>query len=223
MAQETYTLEQCEADLATLRGQVDLLSEVLTLDGWAGPPNTPAGAAVLWADALNNVERIMPSGRTAQLTDGQGNVSSHTITANNVITDGWAVPAYDSQVSTAYRLTAWGTGTQAATPTTLQMAGNFGSTNYAAAVSGTGFAAGGAAFTWKAEIIFICVTTGAGGTCVVSMSAQIRSGTTSTTLVGEQTGIAFDTTASRTFYMSATFGAAASLTCDGSLFERLGA
>jgi len=40
-----YTLEQARIDVATLRGQVDLLSEILTQSDGAITPNTPAAAA----------------------------------------------------------------------------------------------------------------------------------------------------------------------------------
>lgn len=226
MAQETYTLDQVELDLATLRGQVDLLSERLTLNGYAGPPNTPAGGAVLWADALGNVERLLPSGHTAQLTDGQADVTVRgPFSSNNDVTISWAIPAGDWQVTTAWRLTAWGIGTQAGTPTTLLFAADLGgSASYAqAGPSGTGFAAGGAAFKWRAEVIVQCVTTGVSGTANASVTGFTFSGTTGTTLVGEQTAIALNTTAATTLAVRATFGAAASITGHGSTFERIGA
>src|SRR5258708_28229394 len=46
MAPDAYTLEDAETDIATLRGQVDRLSEVLTKLDSTDPPNTPAAGLI---------------------------------------------------------------------------------------------------------------------------------------------------------------------------------
>src|SRR5258708_538881 len=46
MATDAYTLEAAETDIATLRGQVDRLSEVLTKLDSTDPPNTPAAGLI---------------------------------------------------------------------------------------------------------------------------------------------------------------------------------
>lgn len=146
-----------------------------------------------------------------------------TITLNNDVTKTWNVPALDWNVNTAYKLIAWGHGTQAAVATTLGFSvDKGGGGSFASATSAAGFAAANAAFKWKIEAIIICATTGAAGTLVISMSAQIYSGITSTVLVGEQTAVAINTTIANTFQIRATFGANASITCDGSIFEKVG-
>src|SRR5229473_1414470 len=50
-AVDPYTLEDAERDIATLRGQADRLSEVLTKNDSTDPPNTPAAGLIHYSSA----------------------------------------------------------------------------------------------------------------------------------------------------------------------------
>lgn len=153
-----------------------------------------------------------------------------TAAANTRITKAWPIPANDAAADTVYRLTAWGFG---ANGTTLQnLTWNIG-------LNGTGIrsvvvvppGAVSQSTRWKVEILFHVVSTGAGGTADAVLdgtwSSPQAASTAQALTAGSTTagGEAIDTTAANDLELivgwASTTGAP-SLTCLGSMFERLG-
>src|SRR5262245_57871630 len=101
-----YTLLQAQQDVATLRGQIAHLLVNLPLTGQAGTPVAPVGGALLFADSNNNLERMLPSGRNAVLSDSSTDHTSNVVTQATftTITASWGIPANDPNNGTCYRL-----------------------------------------------------------------------------------------------------------------------
>lgn len=224
-------------------GNVDVLVAYWDATGFAvleplrvgaqGLPATPSSGVILWADGNNSLQKLVPSGRYATLSDGSVSYASHTVTSSSlsVLTDTWIVPPNDAVAGTCYRLRAWGSGTQGSTAQQLNFVFSYNGANNAQAGLGSSSFAANEVFEWEAEMIAVVASTGTGGVITHKLSVHASSNSVGSTGAGGYSVIrtgsfAVDTTSqinlSLDFYWGSTTGAP-TITGRGSLFERLGA
>jgi hypothetical protein len=163
----------------------------------------------------------------------QADTSATTVTAitTTQLSSSYTVPAGDALTGTCYRITAFGTGTWPNPVTTLDLGLSFAGTNAGGNlnISGSAFSAG-ITFRWHATGLVIIATTGASGTYKNDIDVRINQFTTLTPSVAlayavSSTGTnAVDTTAANSLYITAIWGASngGSITCNGTVFEKLG-
>ena len=191
--------------------------------------NGTASAGVT-ADTVNNVRVALASGLFLPPVIANTDVTTITVTAAAFtrITNSWSVPASDARTGTTYRLSAWGTGTQGSTAQTL----SFELTAFGVTAAGTGFPAAFAgvsvAFGWNVTGTVQVVSTGA-GTAVVeynyTVTIKAAGASASSVLSGFGSTTAGTTTAAENLFYSVQWGAvvgAPTITCTGSVFERVG-
>ncbi len=177
---------------------------------------------------VNAGQRVTAALLSEDYTDTD--TSSHTVTASSFtqLSPYFSVPANDPQVGTAYRITAWGTGTWGST---VQQA-NFSFAQNNASQTTAGMASGSfstsQAIVWRWTALIVIQTVGSGGTYEVAhevFASQASAGTTTNFAVRATTGNAIDTTSSNTFGLGFSWAAttgAPTITCQGGLFEKLG-
>jgi hypothetical protein len=229
--QSTYTLEQAENDIATLRGQLDRLNEVLQLSN--GPtPNTPAsGTADLFA-SNGQIGYINASGLQMGLSGAQAaTFPGTTVTQATLNTLASATyPGNDADAGAVYELEVNGNGTQGSTAQSLQVATVFGGNTMATFTWGSGFVPASQAFRWKVTIRVFCHTTGSGGTWSSEITGVAdQFGTNITNSVAavscESSGTtAVSTTSNQTLALQAAWGSttgAPTLTSRVALFKRI--
>ena len=201
------------------------------------PGGFPAGP-VLWGDSHGSLERLAPSGRTAVLSDGSTNAASNTVTQATFtqLTASWGVPANDPNPGTLYRLTCFGNGTWGSTQQQLTMRGNYtaGPGLGAVRVASTFIPASGH-FDWSFTQHLLFSASGAGGAWIASATLAINDSDNPNTpgvaasnamaLCGAGSGSLSTTSAFNVFAEAewASTTGAPTITCTGSLFERVGA
>jgi hypothetical protein len=170
-----------------------------------------------------------PAGYSAPLSSSQADNTPATTTASGFtrMSKNWTIPANDAQAGTLYRVTAWGDGHTASTSGTLSvlnmnLSGGNAQATYPTASQGTNLN-----LFWRAEGSLLIGTTGPSGSGTFNLSFHISSGGSGGySACGDATAVAYDTTISNTFAVFAGWGTgsvtAQTLTCRGSLFERLG-
>lgn len=174
--QPTYTLEQAEDDIATLRGQIDQLSEVLSLV--PGPvPGTPSSGTSIYADPTGQPAWVDAAGLQMNASGAQlCTFPGTTVTAaslSNLAT--FTVPANDPEPGATYELEVFGNGTWGSTAQTLSLQCTYGSQTPA----GGGLNIGASTFNtsqnfrWHACCRVWCVTTGSGGTWQFSIHGEV--------------------------------------------------
>jgi hypothetical protein len=184
-----------------------------------------ASTSIAYSNSLNL--GFLPAGYLPMVIADNASITVTSSTATNCTT-AISIPANDAQPKTCYRLSAWGTGTQGSTQQTL----SFDLAAFGVTGGGTGFAstfvAANAGFTWNITGTAQVTSTGT-GTAVVQFNFTIlvkQSGaSSSSTLSGGSTSSAATTTAAESIAFQAKWGSttgAPTITCTGSLFERLG-
>jgi len=166
-----------------------------------------------------------PAGYAAPLSSSQADNTPHTVTGSgfSALTKAWAIPAGDAQAGTLYRVTAWGDGHfGSATQTQLSMNLSGGNAQAAIPVS----AQSNANVYFRAEGSFLVGNTGPSGSGTFNLVIHTSSGASNGySGLGDSTNITWDTTVSNTLGIFGGWGSAQTgqtLTCRGSLFERLG-
>lgn len=165
-----YSLDQAEQDIADLRGQIDLLTEVASLTDGGVVPNTPSAPntfsmySALGTPSWVNDNGLQMGAVGAQSCWFPGNTVSGTGQGNLAA---WSIPAGDPNQFSVYETEVWGNGqqgsTQQAVSFTVVLGGNsmanvtFGTTAFSSAPAN-------AIFRWRAVARAICHTTGTTGT-----------------------------------------------------------
>lgn len=236
---DVYTLELAEDHIATANGNVDRLNEIHAF-GDSQVPNTPGtgnGSALF--SLAGTAQHITDAGLTGALPATLSDTGQNTVTqaSSTPLSAAFTVPANDANVGTAYRLIAWGTGTQGTSNQTLTLSLFFGGSSRSSFTIGTGEWTGttSTAFRWKVELIALCATTGAGGTWSFCMSGYesatgniFSSNGANNTMAGcdsTAANVTVDTTVSNSMLLEANWGATTggpTLTCRGQTFERIG-
>lgn len=156
-------------------------------------------------------------------------ISTTTVAATTSTTQlsrAWAIPAGDADVSTTYRLTAFGLGSQGGTQQQFKF--NLKPGGSVAVWTTTGFVSASTAFQWRLVSELTVTQTGSAGTCMATMDLSV--GNTGATpnnygAAGFSQSFAFNTTVVQNMFFQAWMGGTAgspSVTCYGSIFERLG-
>lgn len=189
---DSYTLEQAEQDIATIRGQLQILPEVMA----------------------------------------RSDVTSRTVTstATTQLSGSFNIPANDANTGTIYRLSCGGQGTWG---TTAEQA-NFDFQAGGASAQTMGIASGtfatGTSVMWEYRQYLIVTATGTSGTYCNQMWCSIGASSVGAQVNGPNlsrngTANAINTTVANTYQVNFfwTAGPAGStITCNWSLFERLG-
>lgn len=237
--QDSYTLEQAEEDIATLRGQITTLQEMHALITNGLVPATTAGQAQLYGESSGLPGYVTSAGLRMNVPGAQ-----YVFFPNNTVTaislTNLASGTYiggDAGIGSMYEVEAWGNGTQGSTKQSLQLAVVFGGTTMASVTLGTvAFSAVSQAFRWRVAARVICHTTGASGTWTSYINAvHTDFGAASNTAPGNSNvGLGFscestgtttkDTTATQTLSVQAAWGSATgapTLTSQVAVFKRL--
>lgn len=162
--------------------------------------------------------------------------TSHTVNGTSFATLSsiYTIAASDPAVGTAYRITAWGTGSYGTASASLSLAvGLAGTGGTAVSVASTAFSSG-ATVHWLATAVIVCSSTGSSGTYTTNLGGNVNQvanallpATAADNTVPLSVSVASvteDTTSSMTFQImgkwSATTGSP-SISCLGTLFERV--
>jgi hypothetical protein len=166
-----------------------------------------------------------PAGYAAPLSSSQADNTPHTCSTAGFtqLSKAWTIPANDAQVGTLYRVTAWGDGQFGST--LQQMSTNLSGGN-AQANTPTSAQTASANVFFRAEGSLLIGVTGSSGSGTFNLVVHTSSGgSNGYSALGDSTAVAYDTTISNTLGLftkwAATTGAP-TITCRGSLFERLG-
>jgi hypothetical protein len=193
-------------------------------------PAAQAGKSVIYSNG-GRIRNIRPS--TLDLASHLSLADNSAITKTGVtftdITKAWSVPANDAIANSCYRIKAFGNGTWGSTAQQLNFALELGTgiQILTLGIPSNAFAIS-TNFNFDVEGEIIVLTTGAGGTVVGKLRVSISSNAvdlTGISPVRTGTGLAFDTTAAKTFAIQADWASttgAPTLTCRGSTFERIG-
>jgi hypothetical protein len=151
---EAYTLEQAEEEIADLRGQVDLLSEIIKLYTQGIPNNPSPGQVELYGDSASNLPgAVLPSGMNGTMAicktvwQPLNTVTSASVT--NLAAQ--QIPANDATNLAVYQIETWGDGTQGSTAQTLTFTVLLGGTQMRAVTLAAGSMGTGQAFRWRAK------------------------------------------------------------------------
>jgi hypothetical protein len=203
----------------------------LTGLGFVNQTPTPVaqpGTAQLWCDANQNLERLLPSGRSAPLSDGSGAVGTFavTTTAYGPISPSWGIPANDMKVGTTYTFEAWGLGVQGSTAEVLTIGFNLAGTDNTITVPST-FVGINTTFSWHMRIRVQCTVAGASGSYswFIDLVTQSNTVTSGLSFNREGSGVAINTGAAFAPHLEAKWGSASvgcSITAQGNTFERTG-
>lgn len=229
-----YTQEQAEEDIATNRGLIDKLSEVIALND-SFVPNTPASGSDLFS-LLGVLQHLGSSGMTGALPITQTDTTSTTVTqaSTTLLSGQFPVPANDANPGTTYRLTCSGNGQQGSTLQQLTLIQQIGGTNVNQiniAGTGNGALAASDPFDWFLQHEATITATGSSGTMrvvlIVAISKNNAAANNGNNIVGvrQSGGVAIDTTVSRNFQLNALWAAttgAPTITCTRTTFERVG-
>jgi hypothetical protein len=164
-ASETYTTEELADEIAELRGQVDKLTEILSLQD--GPlPNTPSSSGTELYSSSGNLAVVNSSGLQLNIPGAQtAFFPGNTVTAASLTN--LASGTYlgnDADAGAIYEVEAWGNGTQGSTAQTLEFGVAWGGTAMTNTTFGTTAMPINQTFRWWARARVICHTTGASAT-----------------------------------------------------------
>jgi hypothetical protein len=182
-----------------------------------------AGAAGYGTSAIvDDASAVMRRGNIglglADTTVGSG--STVTTATNADLSAAFTIPANDATVGTVYKLTCWGTGTEATgTAVTLSIGLAIGGAS-PGAFSPAALPAAGAPFSWKYECHVYVTATGPSGS--ITPSAVFTWGSTPT--VSNDTAQAVNTTQPNQIVLVAEWASTAgspAITCLGTILERL--
>lgn len=227
-----YTLEQAELDIAQLRGQMGVLSEILALS--SGPvPNAPgSGSWSLYADSNGDPAAIFGSGLAGNLGVSVTDKTNRTVTqaATTQLGAQFTIPANDAKVNTVYEYDAWGFGTWGSTAQELFFDPTFAGSNLGSQGLASSTFAVSTAFNWRFNLRLIVTATGTSGNfdmaAIYPVGANVASSQAGYVSVRTPTVNAFNTTVSNTLQLNAHWNSATgapTLTCIGSIFTRKGA
>lgn len=237
---EPFTLENAEEEIAALRGQVQLMGEILGLSN--GPvPNTPAPGTVDLFASGGQINYINASGLQMGLMGAQNAVTQNTTVTQAALTNlVVATQAYkpnDAEAGAVYELECWGHGQQGSSAKqTLQFGIQFGGTAMQNSTFGTtAFSAVNILFRWWAIARVMCITTGVSGTwqsLLLASTADFNGGNIApgnnnfafTNSSDSTTTYTVDTTVVHNLNLQAAWGAttgAPTLTSDWSIFKRI--
>lgn len=151
---DRFDLEQAEEEIADLRGQVDLLSELVKLNLQGIPNNPAAGEVELYGDSDSGLlGAVLPSGMngvmpiTKTVWQPGNTVTSASVT--NLAAA--AIPAKDATVLAMYQIETWGDGQQGSTAQTLTFTVVLGGTQMRAVTLAAGSMGTSQAFRWRAK------------------------------------------------------------------------
>jgi len=209
VATDLYTLEDAEDHIGDLRGKVDRLGEIVSLDQTDVTPNTVTNQLQLYSDAASGLLSIVSdSGAQGDIPWTRqaffpGNAVTGTSLAN--LASG-TYPANDAVGGAIYEVSTWGSGTQAATTRrTLQFEVQFGGQSTSTQTFGaTSFSAPSVGFRWIAVARVICVTTGASGTWQTSIMAMVTDNTGAVSPTNNNMGLLFNCDAAGTYTVDTT-------------------
>lgn len=220
---DPYTLDQAEEEIADLRGQVDLLSEIIKLNLGVVPNNPASGEVEIYGDSASGLAgQVLASGANGTIpfvhivSQPLNTVTAASLT--NLFT--WTINANDAQVMAVYESQVWGNGTQASgSRQTLQFAAVLGGNTMSNVTFGTtAFEAVSQAFRFNVIARAICLTTGSTGTWTSYIDATVAdfnglaiapgNNDFATAFSCELTGTTtVDTTTGNNFGVSAAWGA----------------
>ena len=243
---DVYTLELAEEHIGNLNGNVDRLTELHPLAD-SQVPNTPGAGNGSQLYSLAGVAQGMTDqGVAGALAVTSTDTGTTTITGTSAaaLSAVWTIPANDANLGTCYRLTAFGNGTWGSTQQALAFGIGFpGNTEFGThqAVGAPNFQVS-ATFRWMAILTIMLVgTPGASASWNGQMMLNITQTANSINTVqnppsagtnsigaaqGPSSNVTQDSTISNAFQMIAWWGSTTgspTITCHGTLFERLGA
>lgn len=160
---------------------------------------------------------------------GEADANSHTVTAATLadLSSVYVIAANDASANTAYRLTAYGTGTWGSTQQNLVVQGTLASTSLGSGTVPSTALSASVAFRWYVTLNLVVATTGSSGTVVGGLDFQLYN-----TGTGGQAGraiacagaVAMNTTIANNFKLQANWASttgASTLTCLATIFERV--
>lgn len=161
----------------------------------------------------------------------QSDTTSRTVAVASTaqLSSSYPIQAYDAQVSTSYRLICFGTGTWGTTAQQLQLYAYVGGTLIANAGIPAATFNTGEGICWRVSVTIMITSVGTGGSFTlhedVAASTSLAS-SRGNTPQRNSSGNAINTTVSNAVVVQAAWAAGptgSTITCDGTLFERLGA
>jgi hypothetical protein len=166
--ESSYTIQQAEEDIATLRGQIEVLNEVHTLgSAAAGPvPNAVADAVQVYTSTSQVPSWVGPTGLSMGMMGAQpvffpGNTVTQATLHN--LASGTYIGG-DATAGSMYEMEAWGTGQQGSSTQTLEFAVVWAGTTMTNTTFGTTAMPANQTFRWWARARAICHTAGSSGT-----------------------------------------------------------
>jgi hypothetical protein len=180
--------------------------------------------SIFYADGNSSAAyRKGSGGLNGQLVVAQTDDSSITNTTASYIpiTAQWLIPAGDAVNTTTYRLTCWGIATYTGAVQNVGFRGYINGTNEGAWTFPSSFVT--TSTCWRVEYIINVLSAGSSGSAQYTLTAWLNN---SSGVGASSSPQAFDTTVNNTMYVEGTFATGATtvtLTCYGSIFERLGA
>jgi hypothetical protein len=189
-----------------------------TLEGEAKDASVPASGALFYVDASGAVHGLFGWGATgvnvATLAGWSGfaditltaEIAQHNFTTLGFVTISAAVPipAGDAQAGTVYRHTFHGNATMSNPASAVAMQALIGGVAAAEATLPANIVAAGATFGWKAILEIVIYTTGAGGSCGVSLHLTAGgANVTAQSAYGQSITIAFNTTIANNYQLEA--------------------
>ena len=157
--------------------------------------------------------------------------SNRTVTAATMtpISSQYAIAANDAAVGTAYRLTCWGVGAQGSSAQNLSVRANtISGVGLNLVTIDSGFCSTTAQFRWMARMTTVASAIGSGGTITGFLEGLVvQTGVTSPSINfnSEWSGSAINTSTNWGIEIDCEWGSVTgtpSITCNGTLFERLG-
>jgi hypothetical protein len=172
---ESFTLEQAEEEIAQLRGQVDLMSEILKLNTQGVPNNPSSGQVELYGDSASNLPgAVLASGMNGVIpvtkTVWQPLNTVTAATLQNLAA--FTINAGDAQPLAVYEIEVWGDGKQGSTAQTLELSVVLGGTALQNVVLASGSMAANNSFRWYAKGRVICITNGSSAAWQSSVKAN---------------------------------------------------
>jgi hypothetical protein len=188
------------------------------LEGEAKDASIPASGALLYTDASGVVHGLFGWGATgvnvATLAGWSGyaditlpaEIAQHNFTtlAFVAISTAVTIPAGDAQAGTTYRHTFHGNATMSNPASAVAMQALIGGVAAAEATLPANTVAAGATFGWKAILEITIYSTGAGGSCGVSLHLTAGgANVTAQSAYGQSITIAFNTTIANNYQLEA--------------------
>jgi hypothetical protein len=222
---KSYTPSQILADIADIRGQIAHMQQNFQGGNAVFSGNVQVGFGLeVFAETQLIPSFAFEGYAICALTDGSP-VTVTQATATR-LTNSYTIPANDAKTNTIYRLSAWGNGSQGSTAQGITFSLFGFNSQQASAAYASSFCSITAGFGWMVRGIFQATTPGSSGSAQYTLDMDIKQNSgTAVPTYGHNDAITVNTTVSTNAYIMAAWASttgAPTITCSGSMLERIG-